>query len=470
MYDAIVVGGGHNGLVAAAYLARAGLQHRGARGPRQRRRGGHDRDAVGTRVQDDGAVLRDEPDAADDPQRPRARPSTATTSSRWGRRTSPSPTAASSCADDDPSRDRRRGRQVLQQATPTALGDYDAWLDGVADVLAPLLLRTPPSVGLAPAQATCIEQLRLAWGLRGLDVRGTADATRLFTMRIRDLLDEWFESPEVKGVHGDQRRHRHLGRPRRAGHRLRDDAPHDRRRRRRPPRHVGLPDRRHGRGLRRHPRARPSRSAPRSAPTRRSSASSSRTARSSAWRSPTARSCERRHRRRRHPPADHVPPPARPQRAARRLRRTTSSTGAPARGTVKVNVALSELPDFDAWPGTDRTRRSYTGVGRAVPLDRLPRAGLPGRPRGHGRRPARSPTACIPSTVDPTLCPEGTHVMSLFTQWVPARRGRRAAPRRAGGLRRPGDRRLQRAGPELQGSRSSTARSSGPTRWSTSTA
>jgi phytoene dehydrogenase-like protein len=25
----------------------------------------------------------------------------------------------------------------------------------------------------------------------------------------------------------------------------------------------------------------------------------------------------------------------------------------------------------------------------------------------------------IPSTVDPSLCPEGTHVMSLFTQWVP---------------------------------------------------
>ena len=26
---------------------------------------------------------------------------------------------------------------------------------------------------------------------------------------------------------------------------------------------------------------------------------------------------------------------------------------------------------------------------------------------------------CIPSVFDRTLCPEGTHVMSLFTQWVP---------------------------------------------------
>ena len=27
---------------------------------------------------------------------------------------------------------------------------------------------------------------------------------------------------------------------------------------------------------------------------------------------------------------------------------------------------------------------------------------------------------CIPSTFDRTICPEGTHIMSLFTQWVPA--------------------------------------------------
>ena len=73
-YDAIVVGGGHNGLVAAAYLARVRAAHRRARGPRHHRRSRGHRDAVGRRLQDDVALLRDEPDAADDHRRPRPRP------------------------------------------------------------------------------------------------------------------------------------------------------------------------------------------------------------------------------------------------------------------------------------------------------------------------------------------------------------------------------------------------------------
>ena len=84
-------------------------------------------------------------------------------------------------------------------ATPSRLAEYEAWLHGVADVLAPLLLRTPPRIG-SRRPRDLLDQLRTAWGLRGLDVRGTAEATRLFTMSIRDLLDEWFESPELKGV------------------------------------------------------------------------------------------------------------------------------------------------------------------------------------------------------------------------------------------------------------------------------
>ena len=69
-------------------------------------------------------------------------------------------------------------------------------------------------------------------------------------MSIADLLDDWFESPQIKGRARGQRRHRHLGRAVRAGHRLRDGAPLDRRRRRRPARQLGLPRGRHGRRVR----------------------------------------------------------------------------------------------------------------------------------------------------------------------------------------------------------------------------
>ena len=34
--------------------------------------------------------------------------------------------------------------------------------------------------------------------MRGLDVRGVGDVTRLFTMSVTDLLDDWFESMQVK--------------------------------------------------------------------------------------------------------------------------------------------------------------------------------------------------------------------------------------------------------------------------------
>ena len=42
------------------------------------------------------------------------------------------------------------------------------------------------------------DTLRLAWRHRGLDVRTIADVVRLFTMSISDLLDDWFESWQVK--------------------------------------------------------------------------------------------------------------------------------------------------------------------------------------------------------------------------------------------------------------------------------
>ena len=211
--DAIVVGGGHNGLVAGAYLARAGHAHRGPRSARQHRWRGDDGDAVGPRLQGDGALVRHEPHAADDHQRPPTRTARVrrdpdgTVVHRVPRRPVDAARTKSRTATTKRSRSSR-------SHDADRLGDYDAWMHGVADVLA-----SAPAAGRRRAlgshrPADLLEQLRLAWGMRGLDVRSTGDATRLFTSSIRDLLDRWFESPEVKGGHGDQRHHRHVGRAR----------------------------------------------------------------------------------------------------------------------------------------------------------------------------------------------------------------------------------------------------------------
>jgi phytoene dehydrogenase-like protein len=45
-----------------------------------------------------------------------------------------------------------------------------------------------------------IESARTAWKMRRLGVRGVGDVTRLFTMSVTDLLDDWFESDEIKGM------------------------------------------------------------------------------------------------------------------------------------------------------------------------------------------------------------------------------------------------------------------------------
>ncbi len=77
--------------------------------------------------------------------------------------------------------------------------EWEGWLKGVADVLGPLLLRVPPKVG-SMALGDLLETARTAWKARKLGVRGAGDVTRLFTMSVTDLLDDWFESDAIKGM------------------------------------------------------------------------------------------------------------------------------------------------------------------------------------------------------------------------------------------------------------------------------
>jgi len=85
-------------------------------------------------------------------------------------------------------------------------------------------------------------------------------------------------------------------------------------------------------------------------------------------------------------------------------------------GTVKVNLAVDRLPIFTSHPEVDPEVHGGTIV-LAPSLEHLERA-FQDAVSGVG---AERPFAdiCIPSVFDRTLAPEGHHVVSMFTQWVP---------------------------------------------------
>lgn len=85
-------------------------------------------------------------------------------------------------------------------------------------------------------------------------------------------------------------------------------------------------------------------------------------------------------------------------------------------GTFRMNVALSELPDFSCRPGTEPAPHHGAGIIIGPGLDYLERAYLDARRDGWSRAPVIE--MLIPSVIDSTLAPEGRHVASLFVQHV----------------------------------------------------
>src|SRR4051794_181241 len=199
-YDAIVVGGGHNGLVAAAYLARAGARTVVLEG----------RHTIG------GAATTEQP-WPDAPHLSVTRlsyvmslmPPTIIADlqlPRHGYRVHPMgpyyqafPEGGSlTIYEDDESRtydEIARWSKKDARAWPR----WNGWLAGIAEVMGPLLTRVPPTIG-SHAPADLADLARLVWKNRGVDGRMVADITRLMSMSIADLLDDWFESPQVKGA------------------------------------------------------------------------------------------------------------------------------------------------------------------------------------------------------------------------------------------------------------------------------
>ena len=211
-HDAIVVGGGHNGLVAAAYLARAGCARSCWR-------------PAPPRV---GAAVTETPWGPDfkvtalsyvmSLMPPTSSPtcdwrSTATRSCRWGRASSPSRTAGTSSPTTTPRATSPRSPSS-PPATPQRLADYEAWLRGVADVLSPLLLRTPPR-RVAPARRPArpaAHGLGAARPRRAQRGRGDAAVHDVDRRRPRPVV----RVTGGQGRPGDQRGHRNVGRARRS--------------------------------------------------------------------------------------------------------------------------------------------------------------------------------------------------------------------------------------------------------------
>jgi len=85
-------------------------------------------------------------------------------------------------------------------------------------------------------------------------------------------------------------------------------------------------------------------------------------------------------------------------------------------GTFRMNVALSELPDFTALPGRAPAEHHAAGIIIAPSLAYMEQAYFDARTFGWSRRPIVE--LVIPSTLDDTLAPRGQHVASLFCQHV----------------------------------------------------
>jgi phytoene dehydrogenase-like protein len=199
-YDAVVIGGGHNGLISGAFFAKAGARTVVLEA----------RDKTGGAA-DTSAPWAEHPDFR------------VTTYSyvmslmpptiirelqleRHGYKVTPFgpyyqafPDGRSIKVYADDAKKNFESISQFSKKDAEIMPTWDAWLSGVADVMGPLLLQVPPKVG-SMRLSDLIEQLRVVWSARGLGVRGVGDVTRLFTMSVTDLLDDWFESEEIKAM------------------------------------------------------------------------------------------------------------------------------------------------------------------------------------------------------------------------------------------------------------------------------
>jgi phytoene dehydrogenase-like protein len=199
-YDAIIIGGGHNGLVSGAYFARDGL--RTVVLEARNKTGG---------AADTSAPFADHPEinVTTYSYVMSLMPPTIIRELRlkeFGYDVTPFgpyfqayPDGRAVTVYPDESQKSYDSIAEFSKRDADTMPKWEAWLQGVADVLGPLMLRVPPHVG-SMHPMDLLSTVQVAWKMRKLGERGVGDVTRLFTMSVTDLLNDWFESDAVKGM------------------------------------------------------------------------------------------------------------------------------------------------------------------------------------------------------------------------------------------------------------------------------
>ncbi len=415
-YDAIIIGGGHNGLVSGAYFARDGLRTVVLEG----------RDKTGGAA-DTSAPFPDHPEinVTTYSYVMSLMPPTIIRELRlkeFGYDVTPFgpyfqayPDGRAVTVYPDESEKSYDSIAEFSKRDADTMPKWEAWLQGVADVLGPLMLRVPPHVG-SMHPMDLLSTVQAAWKMRKLGERGVGDVTRLFTMSVSDLLNDWFESDAVKGmltVNGVIGTWAGPDEPGTAYVML----------------HHSIGDVGDGHlgswGFQQGGMGGVS-SAIRSAAeafgceirtgarvkmivVRGGRAGGVVLENGEELRAPVIVTCI-------HPQIaflDLIERHELPPDFVWDIERWKTRSG-----VVKINVAISELPDFKAQPGKELQDHHTGSVELCFSSDFAEQAFQDAH---MGRKPAVAPfvDGTIPTTLDKKLAPEGTHVFSMFTQWVP---------------------------------------------------
>ena len=246
--DAIIIGGGHNGLVTACYLARAGLSVL----------------VLERRYLVGGACVTEE-------TFPGFKVSTAAYVNSLFRKEivrdldlgrhgfevlprnpssfTPYPDGRSLMLGPDPALNEREIAKFSARDA-ARYPEYEAMLERVAALVEPTITMTAPDLQ-RPGLRGLLRLLALGRSFRRLGP-GASEAVEVLTGAARDILDRWFESTELKATLATDAIIGAMASPVDAGHRLRAVSPRHGRDRR-AARRLGLRARRHGRA---HPGAR----------------------------------------------------------------------------------------------------------------------------------------------------------------------------------------------------------------------